>query len=116
VGPGAIWASYADMSGGKSCSNAASNNVIGAAACGVSAKEYSIGYDYVLSKRTKLYIAYNKIDNGFDSSKGIGTSYYYIAGPATSGNAPTNNVNGTAGALSPGVDVTTYALGVQHVF
>ena len=110
VGPGAIWASYANSSGGKSCSNAAGNNTIGAAACGVSAKEYSLGYDYVLSKRTKLYIAYNKIDNGFDSGKGIGSSYYYIAGPAT------NTGNGTAGALSPGVDVTTYGLGVQHVF
>jgi predicted porin len=110
VGPGAIWASYADMSGGKSCSSAASNNVLGAAACGVSAKEYSLGYDYVLSKRTKLYIAYNKIDNGFDSTKGIGTSYYYIAGPAT------NTGSGTAGGLAQGVDVTTYALGVQHVF
>lgn len=110
VGPGAIWASYANTQGGKSCSFAAGTNVIGAAACGVSAKEYSLGYDYVLSKRTKLYVAYNKIDNGFDSGKGIGSSYYYIAGPATS------SVNGTAGGLSAGVDVTTYGLGVQHVF
>ncbi|HET7763670.1 MAG TPA: porin [Burkholderiales bacterium] len=110
VGPGAIWASYANSSGGKSCSFASGAQTIGAAACGVSAKEYSLGYDYVLSKRTKLYIAYNKIDNGFDSGKGIGSSYYYIAGPATSSG------QGTAGALGQGVDVTTYGLGVQHVF
>jgi predicted porin len=110
VGPGAIWASYADSTGGKSCSFAGSNNTMGAAACGLSAKEYSLGYDYVLSKRTKLYIAYNKIDNSFDATKGVGTSYYYIAGPAT------NNGSGTNGGLAQGTDVTTYALGVQHVF
>ncbi|HKW38020.1 MAG TPA: porin [Burkholderiales bacterium] len=107
VGPGAVWASYANSQGGKDCTAAA--NTIGAAACGAKAKEYSLGYDYVLSKRTKLYVAYNKIDNSMNGA-GTGTSYYYIAGPAT------NSGNGTAGALAQGVDVTTYGLGVQHVF
>jgi hypothetical protein len=60
-----------------------------------------------------MYVAYNKIDNGqttLANGTAVGSSYYYIAGPAT------NNVNGTAGGLAAGTDVTTYAFGVQHVF
>jgi predicted porin len=112
VGPGALWANYSKNSGGKSCSFVGGNNVIGSAACGVEAKMMGFGYDYVLSKRTKLYIAYNKIDNGFDAGKGIGTNYYYIAGPAgNNGTSP-----GTAGGVQAGTDVTSYGLGLQHVF
>jgi predicted porin len=75
----------------------------------VQVKEASIGYDYVLSKRTKMYVAYNKIDNGMNSAT-TGSTYYYIAGPAG------NVGNGTSGSISPGTDVTTFGLGVQHVF
>jgi predicted porin len=109
VGPGALWASYA-AADAKSCSTP--TTTVGAAACGVKPKEYSLGYDYILSKRTKLYVAYNKIDNGQTTSGGttIASGYYYIAGPAA------NAGNGTAGGLSPGTDVTTFGLGVQHVF
>jgi predicted porin len=113
VGPGAIWASYS-AADAKSCTTTATAATsIGSAVCGVKPKEYSIGYDYVLSKRTKMYVAYNKIDNGqttLANGTAVGSSYYYIAGPAT------NNVNGTAGGLAAGTDVTTYAFGVQHVF
>jgi predicted porin len=105
VGPGAIWASYSGTDP-KKCGS--SVTVIGTAACGVKVKEYSLGYDYILSKRTRMYIAYNKIDNGFHD--GVGSTYYYIAGPA--GNAG----NGTSSAIAPGTDVTTYAFGIQHLF
>jgi predicted porin len=113
VGPGAFWASYSS-SDAKSCTttNTAATS-IGTAVCGVKAKEYSIGYDYVLSKRTKMYIAFNKIDNGtttLGNGSVVGSTYYYIAGPAANAN------NGTGGALAAGTDVTTYGLGVQHVF
>jgi predicted porin len=120
VGPGAVWASYSYTPGGKSCNatgafnanTGAGNNVIGSAACSAGtassdagkAKMYTIGYDYVLSKRTKMYVAYNKIDNG------LSTNYYYIAGPAG------NNSNGTASGIQAGTDVTTVGLGIQHVF
>jgi hypothetical protein len=57
-----------------------------------------------MSKRTKMYFAYNKIDNG------ISSTYYYIAGPAA------NAGNGTNGGLSAGTDVTTLAVGLQHSF
>jgi predicted porin len=114
AGPGQAWASWSGTPGGKSCTQPAAfnpntgtgNNTIGGSACGDAgkAKMMTVGYDYVLSKRTKMYVAYNKIDNG------ISTNYYYIAGPAA------NVGNGTNGGLSAGTDVTTVALGIQHTF
>jgi predicted porin len=110
AGPGAVWASYSKSSGGKSCSNQAL--VIGSAACGVEAKMMTLGYDYIMSKRTKMYFAYNKIDNGlkYVGTTNVGTAYYYIAGPAA------NQNNGTSGGLIAGTDVTTIGLGIQHSF
>jgi predicted porin len=109
IGPGALWASYS-AADAKSCSSP--TLIIGSAACGVKPKEYSLGYDYILSKRTKLYVAYNKIDNGTISGTTTGSSYYYIAGPAANNQSPTS---GAAG-LAQGTDVTTFGLGIQHVF
>ena len=105
VGPGAIWASYSS-SDAKSCSVA--TTAVGSAVCGMKPKMYVLGYDYVLSKRTKMYVAYTKIDN--QSNGVIGTNYYYIAGPAG------NNANGTASGVQAGTDVTTMGVGIQHVF
>lgn len=113
AGPGAVWGSYS-ASEGKSCTTiATAATTIGTAVCGLKAKMYVVGYDYVLSKRTKMYVAYAKIDNGqstLGNGNAIGTTYYYIAGPAT------NNGNGTAGGQGAGTDVTTFGLGIQHVF
>jgi predicted porin len=114
AGPGALWASYSGTDA-KSCTQAgaAAATAIGTAICGAKAKMYSLGYDYVLSKRTKMYIAYNKIDNGtVTQNNGTvqGSSYYYIAGPAA------NQGNGGTSALAAGTDVTTFGLGIQHVF
>jgi len=125
LGPGAIWAGYSKTSGGKNCTNptfAGYITVVGSAACGSDgqAKMMALGYDYILSKRTKMYVAYNKIDNG------AGTSYYYIAGPAGNngggsigGTAVTGQAaafNGTAGGVAQGTDVTSLAFGIQHTF
>jgi predicted porin len=114
AGPGQVWLSWSQTPGGKSCTIPAAFNpntgtgnlVIGSAACGSAgkAKMLTLGYDYVMSKRTKMYFAYNKIDNG------ISTNYYYIAGPAA------NNGNGTNGGLAAGTDVTTLSVGMQHSF
>ena len=114
AGPGQVWASWSQTPGGKSCTQPAAFNpntgagnlTIGSAACGSAgkAKMITLGYDYVMSKRTKMYVAYNKIDNG------ISTTYYYIAGPAA------NTGIGTSGGLSAGTDVTTLAVGMQHSF
>jgi len=109
AGPGAVWASFSKSQGGKSCSTA--NMVIGNAACGVQAKMTVVGYDYVMSKRTKMFAAYAKIDNGFNGT--VGSNYYYIAGPAAQGTA---TGRGTAAGLQAGTDVTTISLGIQHTF
>ena len=106
AGPGAVWASYSKTPGGKSCS--AATTTIGSASCGVAAKQTTVGYDYIMSKRTKMYVAYNKIDNGLNGA--VGSSYYYIAGPAA------NVGNGTSGGLVAGTDVTTIGVGLQHTF
>jgi predicted porin len=108
LGPGAVWAVYSATPGGKSCTNVSATTplIIGNAACGEAgkAKEYSLGYDYILSKRSKVYFVYNKIDNG------SGSNYFYIAGPQ--GNA----AGGVVNALVAGTDVTTIAVGMQTVF
>jgi predicted porin len=114
LGPGALFASYSGTDA-KSCTQAGATaaTAIGTAVCGAKAKMYSLGYDYILSKRTKMYVAYNKIDNGTVTTNAgavQGSSYYYIAGPAA------NSGNGTSGGLSAGTDVTTFGLGIQHVF
>ena len=105
LGPGALWAGLSKTDGGEDCTAGVTAN-IGSVACGSAgeAKMTTIGYDYVMSKRTKMYFAYNKIDNG------TGTNYYYIAGPAGNAN------NGTTGGVAAGTDVTTLALGIQHTF
>jgi predicted porin len=116
VGPGALWASYSTTPGGKSCNEvgsaaAVNGNTIGGSSCGIEAKMATIGYDYILSKRTKMYAAYSKIDNGLKfGAANVGTSYYYIAGPAA------NSGVGASGGLVAGTDVTTFALGLQHIF
>ncbi len=110
AGPGAFWASYSKSQGGKSCTTP--NMVIGNAACGVQAKMTVVGYDYVMSKRTKMFVAYAKIDNGWNGT--VGSNYYYVAGPAAQGGGTAGR--GTAGGLIAGTDVTTIALGMQHTF
>jgi predicted porin len=116
VGPGAVWASFNKTSGGKDCTGA---TTVGNASCGSggAAKMTVAGYDYVMSKRTKMYVAYAKIDNG------TGTNYYYIAGPAGNNGSSTAGTPavttpglGTASGISAGTDVTTIALGIQHSF
>jgi predicted porin len=72
----------------------------------------TVGYDYIMSKRTKMYVAYSKIDNGIATvgAATVGSSYYYIAGPAA------NSGVGGSGGLVAGTDVTTIGVGIQHSF
>jgi predicted porin len=103
LGPGALWAGLSSTPGGKSCTVGAAGLAVVCGSAG-EAKMTAVGYDYVMSKRTKMYFAYAKIDNG------TGSAYYYIAGPAG------NNNNGTTGGILAGTDVTTLAFGIQHTF
>jgi len=83
VGPGAILASY-----GQTKDNNTANST---------AKQYSIGYTYALSKRTNLYTSLNHISNSANS--------YFGGGNATDFNT------GTLGQSSNG-----FAFGVRHQF
>jgi predicted porin len=114
LGPGAIWGQYSATPGGKTCNDstaaqqaAGTFQTVGSAACGGAgkAKWYALGYDYILSKRTKVYFAYNKIDNG------AGTTYYYAA-PSVAANGN----GGTTATLTAGTDVTVIAVGMVHSF
>jgi predicted porin len=121
LGPGAVWASLSKTPGGKSCNrrsatdNRTAVGTVGFCGAGGEAKMTVLGYDYVMSKRTKMYFAYAKIDNGLVNVGGTtpameSSNYFYIAGPAG------NSTNGTAGGNVAGTDTTTLAFGIQHTF
>jgi predicted porin len=109
---GIVSAGYSHTPGATSCgSGTAATGALpvgsaGFAACGDAGKAtmWSLAYDHSLSKRTSLYAAYGKINNG------SGSSYYYVAGPTGTAR------NGTTGGLLAGQDVTTYQAGVRHTF
>jgi predicted porin len=79
---------------------------MGNAACGDNGKAtvWSLAYDHILSKRTSLYAAYGRINNG------AGSKYYYVAGPQGTAR------NGSTGGLLQGQDINAYMLGVKHTF
>lgn len=107
---GTISAGYSHTPGANNCGaglgTAAVTPVTGAAACGGAGKAtaLSLAYDHALSKRTGLYAAYGRINNG------SGSSYYYNSAQQT------GSAGGAVFSLSPGTDVTTYMAGVKHRF
>jgi predicted porin len=104
VGPsGVISAGYSRSQGRKDCGTGLTS---AANTCGdpTRANIVSLAYDHRLSKRTGVYAAAGRINNG------AGTNYYYIAGPTSNSNG------GDTGGVAAGVDVTTYAVGVKHTF
>ncbi len=120
-GPGQVGAGYESLD--YPANNAAGSNAIKVPAYVANAR-WSVGpgavwgsYDYVMSKRTKMYVAYSKIDNG------LLTSYYYVAGPAGNNGGPgatgataPGNSQGTASGVRANTDVTSVGLGIQHSF
>lgn len=113
-GNGRLWAGYSKTPGRSSCGTSYLAGGVNDGLCGGSTKAtfFSLGYDHNLSKRTALYATYGKIDNGDGRSSagaGVGSSYYYIAGPAANG-------AGNTGAIAAGTDVTTYGVGIKHTF
>jgi len=114
-GNGVLWGSYSKTPGRSSCGSA---NVVGGAfeglcGSGTAANFLALGYDHNMSKRTALYATYGKITNGQATTAAgatVGSSYYYIAGPAGNSNI------GSVSAIAAGTDVTTYAVGIKHTF
>jgi len=114
-GNGTLWGSYSKTPGRSSCgsANAVAGAFEGLCGSGTAASFIALGYDHAMSKRTALYAAYGKITNGQATTAAganVGSTYYYIAGPAGNANA------GTVSAVAAGTDVTTYAVGVRHTF
>lgn len=111
---GRLWAGYSKTPGRSSCGTSYNAGGANDGLCGGATKAtfFSLGYDHNLSKRTALFASYGKIDNGDGRSSagaGVGSGYYYIAGPAANG-------TGGTGALAAGTDVTTYGVGIKHTF
>lgn len=114
-GNGNLWGSYSKTPGRSGCGSA--NVVAGAfeglCGSGTAANFLAIGYDHNMSKRTALYAAYGKINNGQATTAAgatVGSAYYYIAGPAST------TSTGSGGGAAAGQDVTTYAVGIKHTF
>jgi predicted porin len=63
------------------------------------AKQFVIGYGYVLSKRTELYVLYTKISNDDTASYDFGT-----------------NAIGNVVGVRPDADPQGFALGIKHTF
>jgi predicted porin len=95
VGPGAILASYSQN---KSDVTTTANPLPAG-----TAKEYSIGYLYSLSKQTSLYTSYAHISNEAPSASLAGTAYTVGDG--------TDSFTGVNGQGSSG-----FALGIRHQF
>ncbi len=60
-------------------------------------KQYTLAYNYNLSKRSKVYAYYTKIDNDSARSTGGGGAYSFLGSPA-------------------GLDISSVALGIRHNF
>jgi len=81
-------------------SSAGSCSIAGGAACttnGLAGNMLVLAADYSFSRRTALFAAYAKINNG-------------------SASVYRNLQNASSSALDPGADITTYAVGIRHNF
>lgn len=75
------------------------------AACstaGNGAKQWTLGVDHALSKRTNVYALYTKIDNNFDSATASGSTYNF-------------GVSAVAGTTA-GADPKAISVGMRHSF
>jgi predicted porin len=103
VGNGTIRAGYTWTPGLSGC-GAGLKTAAGFGTCDGSTKAQAmqLGYEYNLSKRTAVYGAFSKIDNGNNSTINFST--------------PVLNQAANAGTLGAGQDVTVWAAGVKHSF
>src|SRR5437762_284826 len=81
------------------------NHGIGSSASNDGAKQWTLGYNYNITKETKIYGFYTKVDNDSNGTYGAG------------------NFNGGAGGSKaflvtqvPGLDISSIAIGVRHNF
>lgn len=65
------------------------------------AKQWSLGYDHKLSRRTSLYALYTRLDNDAGASFNL---------------APTDGSTGFANASAAGADPSAFSVGMRHAF
>ena len=81
------------------------NHGIGSSTSNDGAKQWTLGYNYNITKETKIYGFYTKVDNDTNGSYGAGN---FRGGNASGGNALVTQV--------PGLDISSIAIGVRHNF
>src|SRR5256712_12420436 len=81
------------------------NHGIGSSASNEGAKQWTLGYNYNITKETKIYGFYTRVDNDTNGTYGAGN---FKGGNATGGNALVTQV--------PGLDISSIAIGVRHNF
>lgn len=109
VGNGTIRAGYSYTPGNASCGSGTTNFVTAVATAGtgfceggLKATAYQLGYEYNLSKRTAVYGAYSKLDNGTNTKFNFST--------------PSLNQGGATGAAGTGQSISVLGAGVKHSF
>jgi predicted porin len=70
---------------------------------------YEVGADYMLSKRTKVYALYAKVNNDNNGT-------YNLGGAAASDYGPASGVASYVTPGAPGKDPGAFSLGVRHTF
>ena len=81
----------------------------GAAATNTGAKQYTLGADYALSKRSTAYVYYAKVKNDGNTTGGAG--YGLGAGAGDS-----NSVVAGSAAANLGTDPSVFGVGMKHTF
>jgi len=81
------------------------NHGIGSSTSNDGAKQWTLGYNYNITKETKIYGFYTKVDNDTNGSYGAGN---FSGGNASGGNILVTQV--------PGLDISSIAIGVRHNF
>ena len=111
---GRVYGAYAKTAGNKSCG--ASLNTIATAtvgsACGndTGAKQYSLGYDHALSKRTTMYAYYANLKNN------SGAAFAYPSDSRTTNATTLGGQAGAGAAVLAGVSQSSINMGVKHTF
>ena len=81
------------------------NHGIGSSTSNDGAKQWTLGYNYNITKETKIYGFYTRVDNETNGSYGAGN---FKGGNASGGNTIVTQV--------PGLDISSIAIGVRHNF
>jgi len=100
IGPGVLYAFYADASNGKG--GAAQGTRVGGLTAGsdTGSKQWELSYTYPLSKRTSVYAGYVKLDNDRNAAYSFNINGYTINTTCTGAGGPVDQNCGSNGKPS----------------